>query len=216
MMGNPDVRRERNNDEAPQHKVTLTRGFWMSETEITQAQWVAVMGTNPSNFIDDNKPVERVSWNDISEPSSGFLAKLNAAHPESIFRLPTEAEWEYACRAGTTSPYYWGEDTRKVLLENHAWYYSNSNSSTHPVAKKAPNTWGLYDMSGNVREWCADWYAYYSGNATSNPRGPSTGTKRVNRGGCWVEDTSTCRASDRYSDMPEYKYFGNGFRIVKQ
>jgi formylglycine-generating enzyme required for sulfatase activity len=169
-----------NSDERPVHTVNITKAFYMQKTEVTQGQWRAVMGTNPSWFSDcgDTCPVEQVSWNDIQ----GFLTALNAMDPGKNYRLPTEAEWEYAARAGTTGDY-----GGTGVLDQMGWYSDNSGSQTHPVAQKQPNHWGLYDMHGNVWEWVQDWYSatYYSVSPTNDPQGPATGTSRVLRGGSW-------------------------------
>ena len=191
-MGSPKSEDGRDNDET-QHKVTLTKGFWMLETEVTQKQWKAVMGSNPDcKFKGDNLPVENVSWTDCQE----FCKKC--AQLGFPVQLPTEAQWEYACRAGTTGAYAGN-------LDEMAWYgyYSNpkgtsKEATTHPVGTKKPNAWGLYDMHGNVWEWCQDWYAkeYPSGSVT-DPTGPSSGSYRVVRGGGWHSDARRCRSANR-------------------
>ena len=215
MMGSPDTEQDRDPDEGPQHQVTLTKGFWMSETEVTQAQWVAIMGSNPSHFTGDmSRPVEMVSWNDICTESTGYLAKLNAANPGYGFRLPTEAEWEYACRAGTTTRFYWGDDSDYSLIADYAWYSENGGDTTHPVGQKMANAWGLKDMSGNAWEWCSDWYGSYASGAATDPTGPSTGTYRILRGGS-SSDNYYCRAAFRNcyyaDDVGSTPY---GFRLV--
>ena len=213
-MGSPDTEVGRDTDET-QHQVTLSKGFWMSETEVTQAQWVAVMGSNPSYFTGDtSRPVEGVSWNDICTASTGYLAKLNAANPGYGFRLPTEAEWEYAYRAGTTQRFYWGDDPSYTQIGSYAWYYSNSSNTTHPVGTKTANAWGLKDMSGNVYEWCADWYGSYAGGAVTDPTGPGTGDYRVLRGGSYGNGGYSCRAANRHFDGPASGSYGLGFRVV--
>ncbi|HEY7545724.1 MAG TPA: bifunctional serine/threonine-protein kinase/formylglycine-generating enzyme family protein, partial [Blastocatellia bacterium] len=161
-------------DEKPAHKVRISRPFEMGKYEVTQAQWEAVMGNNPSNFKGANLPVENVSWNDAQE----FIQKLNARNDGYVYRLPTEAEWEYACRAGSTGDYAGN-------LDEMAWHGSNSASKTHSVGQKKPNAWGLHDMHGNVWEWCMDWYLenYYSQSPSADPPGPGTGSLRVSRGG---------------------------------
>ena len=162
-------------DEFPPHQVTLSN-FSIGETEVTQGLWKAVMGNNPSNFTGDNLPVEEVSWDDCQL----FIAKLNQLTGRN-FRLPTEAEWEYAARGGNKSKgyKYAGSNT----IDNVAWYKDNSGDKTHPVGSKAPNELGLYDMNGNVWEWCQDWFGDYSSSAQTNPTGPASGELRVNRGG---------------------------------
>ena len=196
-----------NDDEKPIHSVTLTKPFYLQTTEVTQGQWRAVMGDNPSRFKKgDDYPVEQVSWNDVQE----FLRKLNALDPGKNYRLPTEAEWEYACRAGTTGERY-GE------LDAIAWYRDNSGGQTHPVGEKHPNTWGLYDMLGNVLEWCADWYGgdYDANSPATDPRGPSSGHGRVLRGGSWDDVDSNVRSAFRDRYLPGHRYNDNGFRCAR-
>ena len=196
-------------NEKPAHMVTLS-SFNIGETEVTQALWQAVMGVNPSQFTGDlNCPVEKVSWKDCQE----FISKLNQMTGKA-FRLPTEAEWEFAARGGVNSKGYRcaGSDS----IDNVAWYGGNSDSMTHPVASKAPNELGLYDMSGNVWEWCQDWYGGYSSNAQTNPTGPATGAVRVIRGGCWINGKVFCRVTSRVSDAPSPSGSGNniGLRLA--
>ena len=163
-------------DQKPVHAVTISRGFWLGKTEVTQGLWKAVMGSNPANFQSgDNYPVEQVSWDECQR----FVAKLNQMTGKTSFRLPTEAEWEYACRAGTTGERY-GD------LNAVAWYSGNSGNLSHLVAQKQPNNWGLYDTLGNVDEWCSDWWSetYYGQSPAVDPQGPSSGTKEgAPRGG---------------------------------
>ena len=177
------------NNEKPAHQVTLS-DYYIGETEVTQALWKAVMGSNPSYFKGDNLPVECVSYNDVKE----FITKLNQKTGKT-FRLPTEAEWEYAARGGKKSKgyKYSGSDN----IDDVAWYYENSNNKTHPVKTKRPNELGIYDMSGNVCEWCSDWYGDYASNAQTNPQGPSSGSGRVSRGGSCYFLARYCRASNR-------------------
>ena len=202
MMGSPTTEEGRDSCET-QHQVTLTKGFWMLETEVTQKQWKAIMGNNPSDFKGDDLPVENVSWNDCQE----FCRKC--AQLGLPVQLPTEAQWEYACRAGTTGAYAGN-------LDEMAWYDSNSGSKTHPVGTKTPNAWGLYDMHGNVCEWCQDWYDedYPSGSVT-DPAGPSNGSYRVFRGGSWCGSARYCRSASRYDNVPVYREYGIGFRCVR-
>ena len=225
MMGSPDSEVGRNADEGPQHQVTLTHGFWMSKYEVTQAQWRAVTDNSPSYFQGervagvntDSRPVEQVSWDDITG-ASGFLSRLNAANPGLAFRLPSEAEWEYACRAGTTTRFYWGDDLDSSQIGLYAWYSGNSGGQTHDVGKNLPNAWGLYDMSGNVDEWCQDWYEAYWAGAVSDPQGASSGSYRVLRGGNWYYDASYCRAANRSdddSDGSDDRYSSFGFQLVR-
>ena len=196
-------------DDQTPHRVTLTKGYWLGKYEVTQRQWRSVMGDNPSRFDGDDHPVGNVSWDDCQK----FIGKVSAAARQQLggeARLPTEAEWEYACRAGTTGPY-----GGTGLLDDMGWYWSNNESErkTHPVGAKAPNAWGFYDMHGNVWEWCQDWYdAYPSGSAT-DPKGPASGGSRVLRGGGWVNDARYCRSAYRYWYSPAYRKWCYGFRL---
>ena len=193
-------------DEKPTHQVTLS-SYYMGETEVTQALWKAVMGSNPSRFKGDDLPVEQVSWNDCQT----FLSKLNALTGRT-FRLPTEAEWEYAARGGSKSrgTQYSGSSN----LDEVAWYKGNSGSKTHPVMTKKANALGLYDMSGNIREWCQDWKGSYSSRAQTNPTGPSSGSDRVARGGNWNFDAWYCHSSLRSGYWPGSSYNFIGFRLT--
>ena len=199
MMGCSPDDAECGANESPVHQVTLTNAFYMGKTEVTQAQWLAKMGSNPSAFDGQpNNPVEQVSWDTIQS--------FNSA---TGLRLPTEAEWEYACRAGTTTARY-------GVLEDIAWYYQNwTNFGTQPVATKLPNALGLYDTLGNVLEWCQDWYAPYSAGSVTNPTGPTTGTDRLLRGGLWFFSSDYCRASGRISNTPDSFSIVFGFRAVR-
>ena len=193
--------------EKPTHQVTLS-DYCIGETEVTQELWQAVMGSNPSNFTGNlQRPVEKVSWNDCQE----FIKKLNQLTGKT-FRLPTEAEWEYAARGGSQSKgyKYAGSNT----IGDVAWYTSNSSSTTHPVKQKQANELGLYDMSGNVWEWCQDWYDSYSSTPQTNPAGPSSGSIRVLRGGSWNFNAWNCRVSDRNSDTPTYRIHNLGLRLA--
>ncbi|OFZ78482.1 MAG: hypothetical protein A2583_10830, partial [Bdellovibrionales bacterium RIFOXYD1_FULL_53_11] len=179
MMGSPSSEAGRFNNE-DHHKVTITKGFELQTTEVTQAQWEAVMGVNPSNFKGADRPVEKVSWND----AQAFIEKLNAQNDGYRYRLPTEAEWEYAARAGTKTAYSFGDNAS--LLGEYAWYDGNSGNETHAVASKKPNAWGLYDMHGNVWELVEDYYTASLGTSSvTDPKGPSSGDYRVIRGGSW-------------------------------
>jgi len=204
MMGSPANEPNRDNDET-QHRVRISRDFWMGQTEVTQRLWKAVMGSNPSHFSNcgDDCPVESVSWNDCQD----FIRKLNGMVSGGNFRLPTEAEWEYACRAGTTGPYA-GD------LDAIGWYGKNSGGKTHGVGQKKPNAWGLYDMHGNVWEWCQDWYGDYPAGSVTDPSGPSAGSYRVLRGGGWDRSAGVCRSANRYGDVPGIRYFYYGFRLA--
>ena len=151
-----------------EHEVTISRGFYLGKYEITQGQWESVMGSNPSYFGGSNRPVEQVSWNDVQE----FIGRLNEAAGEEVYRLPTEAEWEYACRAGTTTRWSFGDDEGQ--LGEYAWYTGNNSPyGTKEVGTKRPNPWGLYDMHGNVWEWCQDWYGSYTSDSQIDPAGPA-------------------------------------------
>ncbi|MEZ4529262.1 MAG: formylglycine-generating enzyme family protein, partial [Desulfobacterales bacterium] len=209
MMGSPKDEPGRSDDEIL-HKVTLTKGFFMQTTQVTQGQWKNLMGSNPSHFKQggDNCPVESVSWNDVQE----FIAKLNQKTGQT-YRLPTEAEWEYACRAGSETAFCFGDD--KSQLEHYAWYDRNSGGRTHPVAQRKPNAWGLYDMHGNVWEWCADWYGYYPTDAVTDPTGSSTGPNRVRRGGSWDNAARGCRSASRGIARPGYRISILGFRVQR-
>ncbi|TAE92057.1 MAG: formylglycine-generating enzyme family protein [Verrucomicrobia bacterium] len=205
-MGSPESEGGRSFDEK-QFKVTLTKGFWMAKTEVTQAQWQAVMGSNPSEFQGENLPVEHVSWNDAQE----FLQKLNAligSEDGGKMVLPTESQWEYACRAGEAGPFSGG------TIDEVAWHSDNSGSNTHPVGTKKSNEWGLYDMHGNVWEWCQDWYDDQLAGGV-DPRGPTSGATRVIRGGSWSYFAFFCRAADRNYDPPSYADNGLGFRVAR-
>ena len=190
------------NDENPTHSVTLS-SFWIGQTEVTQELWTAVMGSNPSNFSGSNLPVEMVSWDDCQT----FITKLNALTGET-FRLPTEAEWEFAARGGTK---YAGSD----IIGDVAWYSGNSSWKTHPVATKQANVWGLFDMSGNVWEWCQDWFGNYSASGQADPQGPTSGTGRVYRGGSWGVAARVCRVSARSSAYPTSSGSGLGLRLAR-
>ena len=193
-------------DEKPAHSVTLS-GYYIGKYEVTQKLWKAVMGSNPSRFKGDNLPVERVSWNDVQE----FLRKLNAMTGKN-YRLPTEAEWEFAARGGNSSRGYKYSGSNSV--GSVAWYYANSGDRTHAVGTKSPNELGIYDMSGNVWEWCQDWYGSYSGSSQRNPKGPNSGSSRVGRGGSWYHNTMYCRVSYRVNGTPGYRYSNLGFRLA--
>jgi formylglycine-generating enzyme required for sulfatase activity len=210
LMGSPEDEEGRWDDEI-QHLVKITRGYWLAKTPTTQAQWLGVMGSNPSHFKGDDLPVERLSWNNICGDASrtgGFLGKLNQfGSADGKFDLPTEAQWEYAARAGTTGPYA-GD------LNEMAWYYGNSGGKTHPVGLKKANGWGLHDMHGNVCEWCADWYDEYDTNAVLDPIGPASGLSRVFRGGRWYDFADDCRVADRY-DGPSNICNIMGFRVAR-
>jgi len=208
MMGSPSNEKDRDKDER-QHRVRLTRGFYMQTTEVTQRQWKAVMGSNPSRFKGDDLPVERVSWNDAQK----FIRNLNRREGGDKYRLPTEAEWEYACRAGTTTRFYFGDSESR--LGEYAWYRNNSGGRTHQVAEKKPNAWGLYDMHGNVWEWCRDWYGDYPSGSVTDPKGPSGGSDRVIRGGSWNNKPRHVRSAYRGRNVPGSRNPYLGFRLLR-
>jgi len=194
-------------DEKPIHTVVIS-SFSIGKFEVTQAQWREVMGSNPSKFSGcDNCPVETVSWNDVHQ----YIQKLNDQTGKN-YRLPTEAEWEYAAKGGKDSRGYTYSGSNNV--ETVAWYYANSGSNTHSVGTKQANELGIYDMSGNVLEWCSDWYGVYGGSFQTNPAGASLGEYRVLRGGTWCYDAQVCRAECRSWSEPEYRGVFNGFRLV--
>lgn len=205
QMGATSEQNDPHDDEKPIHSVTLS-SYHIGQTEVTQALWQAVMGTNPSRFKGDNLPVERVSWEDCQT----FITKLNQLTGQR-FRLPTEAEWEYAARGGNKSNGYQYAGSNN--LDAVAWYTSNSDSKTHLVATRQPNELGLYDMCGNVSEWCQDWYGGYSSSAVTNPTGPTSGSNRVSRGGCWFEGAKGSRVAFRMNYAPSYSGSDRGFRL---
>jgi formylglycine-generating enzyme required for sulfatase activity len=194
------------NAEKPAHSVTLS-SYYMGETEVTQALWEAVMGNNPSRWKGDNLPVEQVSWKDVQV----FIEKLNRLTGRK-FRLPTEAEWEYAARGGGKSKGY--KISGSNIIDAVAWYESNSGSKTHIVKWNQSNELGLYDMTGNVWEWCSDWYGDYSPGAQQDPEGPSTGSSRVCRGGSWLDFARDCRVWRRFMSNPSDQSSSHGFRLV--
>jgi formylglycine-generating enzyme required for sulfatase activity/photosystem II stability/assembly factor-like uncharacterized protein len=218
VMGSPDTEVDRDSDESPQTTVTLTRGFWIGKYEVTQAEYQALMGNNPSSFAGDlSRPVEMVSWVDATNFCWALTQQERAAGriPANYqYRLPTEAEWEYACRAGTTTRFSYGDDSGYASLANYAWYSANSGSTTHPVGQKLVNPWGLNDVQGNVYEWCQDWFGTYPGGSVSDPQGPGTGSYRVIRGGYWFSNAYICRSADRDIHGPSSGYGGIGFRVV--
>ena len=195
-------------DERPVHEVCVD-DFYLGKYEVTQRQWEIVMGNNPSRFKGRDHPVEQVSWNDVQQ----FISRLNEQSGQK-FRLPTEAEWEYAARSGGRREKYAGT-SQEGELGQYAWYFVNSGSQTHPVGEKRPNGLGLYDMSGNVWEWCADWYGEnsYQGSPINNPEGPFNGSYRVLRGGSWFNDPGNLRVGYRYCFSPAYRAGTIGFRL---
>jgi formylglycine-generating enzyme required for sulfatase activity len=219
LMGSPDSDNEAGGDEKPQHPVRITEPFYLGTCEVTQAQYYRVMGTNPSNFKDASgmTPVERVSWEDAQE----FCARLSGLPDEQRarrqYRLPTEAQWEYACRAGTAWRFSFGESVAD--LSAYAWYADNSASRTHPVGQKKPNAWGLYDMHGNVWEWCQDshdsgYYRLFKSEPAIDPSGPSGASNRVIRGGCYPGSGAECRSANRDASVPGNRSSYYGFRLA--
>jgi len=221
-LGSPTNEAGRSADEGPQTTVTITRGFWMGQYEVRQGEYVAIIGANPSGFPGDpNRPVESVSWLDATNYCAKLTEQQLAAGripAGSHYRLPTEAEWEYAARAGTSTRFSYGDDPTLTSLASNAWYAANSGAMTHPVGQKAPNPWGLYDMEGNVWEWCLDWYGQYPGGFATDPQGPSSNVigVKVIRGGAWDAFESDCRSARRLTEgvSPFIKDFILGFRVV--
>ena len=205
-MGSPADEPERDEDET-QHEVTFTRPFYLGRYAVTQEQYERITGINPSYFKGAKNPVEQVSWDDTQM----FCRKVGGVTGQ-LLRLPTEAEWEYACRAGTTTAYYAGH--AESDLDRVAWYIANSKSQTHPVGQKRASAWGLYDMHGNVWEWCQDWYAPYRALPAADPQGPAEGQVRVVRGGAYYRAAKLCRAAHRGKSAMSYRYGGTGFRVV--
>ena len=216
IMGSPEDELGRNTDETS-HQVTLSGQFYMQTTEVTQGQWEKVMGSNPSHFSScgTDCPVETVSWHDVQQ----FITLLNTKG-EGTYRLPTEAEWEYALRAGTLTAFPNGAITNTQCddpnLTEIGWYCGNSDDTTHPFAQKQPNAWGLYDMNGNVYEWCRDFYETYPSGPAIDPKGPFSGTYRVLRGGYWSIYAQYCRSATRDYMTPGYRHNGIGFRLVRE
>ncbi len=196
--------------EYPQHLVTISKGFWMSQTEITQKQWTDIMGYNPSNNKGDTLPVDNLSWNDCQK----FIESINKLGV-GTFRLPTEAEWEYACRAGSSFEFCFGDNPTE--LNNYGWHIFNSNYQTQPVKQKRPNAWGLHDMHGNVWEWCQDWYdaKYYQYSPVFDPTGPAEGTYKVLRGGTCLRTSARCRSAFRSWNAPDLTMPDQGLRICR-
>jgi formylglycine-generating enzyme required for sulfatase activity len=226
LMGSDDRDRAAPANEKPQHPVTISKPFYLGKFEVTQAQWEAVMGSSPytlersnpyyglpgmaARLRHPNNPAT-VSWNDAQE----FIRRLNEKEGHNRYRLPTEAEWEYAARAGTTTAYSFGNDAAQ--LERYAWYGEGfALGSTHPIGQKEPNPWGLYDVHGNVWEWVQDWYdeRYYASSPSQDPQGPQSGSQRVVRGGSWHQTATSWRSAFRRSYDPDYRGISIGFRLA--
>ena len=233
-MGSPPDELDRDRWENPVTRVTISQGFWIGKYEVTQGEYETVIGSNPSWFngdrtpewgqnygVDLNRPIEYVSWFEANDYCARLTERDRSAGriaANVVYRLPTEAEWEYACRAWTATRFSHGDDPSYTNLRNFAWYPENSGGMTHPVGRKLPNPWGLYDMHGNVYEWCLDWFGDYLGGTALDPQGPDSGNLRVFRGGgCGdIDDGRYCRSADRMGDGG-YKGVRNGqigFRIV--
>jgi len=216
MMGSPESEAERDDNELL-HEVILTQGYWLADTACTQALWQVVMGENPSEFKKDLNPVVRVSWHYVQE----FINRLNNEQIGLDLRLPTEAEWEYACRAGTTTPFSFGENmTPEQVNYNGKRPYLGAKEGLYReqtvAVKTLPcNSWGLYQMHGNVWEWCADWYGEYSGRTLIDPLGADEGTRRVLRGGCWIRRAKYVRSASRHSDDPNNLRSRTGLRLAR-
>jgi formylglycine-generating enzyme required for sulfatase activity len=214
LMGSPDSDKDANADEKPQHRVRITKPFYLGKYLVTQEQWEAVMGSNPSRFKGPKNPVEQVTW---YPGCQAFLDKLNARAlgQPGKFVLPTEAQWEYACRAGSATCYCFGD--KESELDKYAWYTRNSDIGTHPVGQKKPNAWGLYDMQGNVEQWCRDWYDpdYFTKSPVTDPTGPAASRRRsrVERGGSIISPGWVCRPAARGGSTPWITTDTSGFRV---
>ncbi len=216
MMGSPKDEPERDDDETL-HEVTLSEGFWLGATTVTQALWQAVMKENPSKFKGEERPVEEVSWEDAQK----FMEQLNKEISGLELTLPTEAQWEYACRAGTSTPFFFGEKitTDQVNYDGNYPYADGEKGEyrkeTVDVKALPCNDWGLYQMHGNVYEWCQDWFTDYPSDSVIDPHGPATGRFRVFRGGSWDDDGGDCRSADRDRYEPDYRGNWLGFRLAR-
>jgi formylglycine-generating enzyme required for sulfatase activity len=217
MMGSPVSERYRDEDEGPVHRVKITKPYYLGVHEVTQSQYEKVMDENPSRFKSSTNPVEQVSWSDAVE----FCKKLSEKEGRT-YRLPTEAEWEYACRAGTTTPFSFGSvlNGKQANCNGNGPYGTETKGpylkQTETVGSYAANAWGLYDMPGNVWEWCSDWKDsdYYEDSPTDDPEGPSSGSHRVTRGGCWGSGARRCRSAERFRLSPGYRGGDFGFRVA--
>jgi formylglycine-generating enzyme required for sulfatase activity len=216
VMGSPERDPDRSPDEMPPTEVFIGKGFWLGKFEVTQAEYLKLMSNNPAKFTGDlTRPIESVGWDDAVE----YCAKLTAFERKQgrlpagyVYRLPTEAEWEYAARAGTTTRFSFGNDP--AALGDYAWFAENSSQTTHPVGHKKPNPWGLYDTHGNVWEWCLDWKGPYGGARIMDPAGPRTGSFRINRGGSWFDQPKGCRSANRFNPAALQGFEYVGFRVA--
>ena len=218
MMGSPEDEKDRLPDENP-HEVTITKPYYMGVFSVTQAQWTAVMGAGPwkgKDYVKEEAtcPATFISWDDAAE----FCGKFSKTAGRNV-RLPTEAQWEYACRAGSKTRFYYGDDPDYSKLGDYAWYSKNAADGgekyAHPVGLKKPNDWGLYDMHGNVWQWCSNWYeGSYAHAKETDPQGLATGTNRVLRGGSWIYIPRSCRSAIRYGTDPLLRICSIGFRVV--
>ncbi len=219
LMGSPsdESGREIFGSREDQHQVTLTKGFWITDTPVTQALWQVVMGDNPSEFKGDERSVENVSWQD----AQAFISKMNGMKAELKLCLPTEAQWEYACRAGTVTPFSWGDqiDSRYVNFDGTVPYNKDSSSEyrrgTVAVKELPCNDWGLHQMHGNVWEWCQDWYGDYPSEPVIDPQGPELGADRVLRGGSWIDRDWSCRSANRHRHVSSIRFNNFGFRLAR-
>ena len=203
-MGSPLTEAGRLEDET-RHKVSITKGFWLGKYEVTQRQWASVMRGNPSKFKEPDRPVETVSWHDCDT----FVRRVDVALKDMVVRLPTEAEWEYACRAGSAAPV-----SGSGQIADMAWYDNNSDNQSHEVGQNKPNAWGFYDMHGNVLEWCSDWFSVPSTESVVDPKGPPAGSFKMLRGGCWFFYDRDCRSAYRLRREPSLRNCIFGLRIV--
>ena len=226
-------------NEKPVHTVSFTKNFMIGKTEVMQIDYQELMGINPSKYVGDSLPVDKVNWFDAAlfcnalSKQDGFdtvyeyaeiigtpgdscrLKDLKIDLTKKGYRLPAEAEWEYACRGGTATDYYWGNSSDIDTMSMYAWYSKNSNNETHKVGKKLPNDYGLYDISGNLYEWCHDWYGPYTSDTEVNPEGPASGTSRIIRGGNWLTSAKYCRASYRGCIGAPFRCSAIGFRVAR-
>lgn len=199
-------------DESPAHPVTISQSFYLGRCEVTQAQWKQIMGNNPSQYQGDDNPVENVSWNEVQE----FIRRLNEKESTDSYRLPTEAEWEYAARAGIGANFFFGEEASDIIF--YAWYNFNSGGSSHQVGMKKTNAFGLHDIYGNVSEWVQDMYdeRYYAQSPAIDPSGPVYGARRVARGCSWNNGVTLCRSAQRFAFEPDERQGFVGFRLLRE